>query len=179
MLAAIPAGAVASAAIATTIAGAGASMAMMAQQADNQKKLNDYNRQVSENNALRAQQEAQASSQDQRRKNSRLLSKMQAIRGARGNIMAGDTTFEDVVNLAGELELEALSIDRLGKLHFDQYQSEARVYEQRNKALNSTLPLALGATALSGVSRSLTIASEAEALRLSTEGTGHDLGKGG
>lgn len=145
--------------IGATLAATGLSVYSGIQQADTASAYASYNARVAEQNKLNAQKEATNAAQQQRRANSRILASMRARQGAAGNVDTG-SAIESLSDTAAELELEALDIERQGKIAANVYEARQNIANIQSKSHKRAGIMTGAARGLEGGSRVLAISQD-------------------
>lgn len=133
-----------------TAAGAGVSAFSSFQQGKSEKAINDYNAQVQEQQAKQAQADARAASSAQRGENTRLLSKQRALY-AKAGVVASGTPLLVMAEQAGIMEMNALDIERQGKVKAQYLTSQASLDRMKGKVAKKAAYLQGYSTILNGV----------------------------
>lgn len=137
-----------------TAAGTGISMQAQAQAADAQKKSEEYNMAVQNNNALAAEQQAKYEADRIRDKNRRILGAQLNAQGKNG--IAGSGSASDVFyDSSVQGELDAMASLYTGKVQANAYRAGATLSSLKAKNTDPTLGMA--GTALGGVGSGLSM----------------------
>ena len=137
------------------VLGTGVSVYGQIQQSKSAAAIANFNAQQQRNNAFLARREAEAAASSQRKSTQKRLGAMRAVQGARGVVGVG-SALESLVEEAQTGELEALEIERQGKLAAQGFEARAQIAQLEARSKRRALPFQLGATALSGADRMFT-----------------------
>lgn len=139
-------------AVAATAAGTGVSMYAQSEAAASQKKAEEYNAQVQNNNALAAEQQAAYEAAQERLKTRKVLGAQLAAQGKNG-ISGGGSAYDVFYDSSVQGELDAMAALYTGKVQANAYRSGAQLSSLRAKNTDPTLGMA--GTALGGLGSSL------------------------
>lgn len=128
------------------------------QQSKSAESLARFNQQVAQVNKDNALKESQAAAGQQRRSNARRLSSIRAAQGQRGVVDEG-SALESLLDQATQFELDALDIERQGKIASNAFEARANINSIQANAIRRARPLGAASTALSGGGRTLAIAT--------------------
>jgi len=138
-------------AVAITAVGTGLSAYGAYEQGKQAEKMAEYNAAVERNNALQAQMEAQVAAKA-KRKEAEAMNKRQRALYAKAGVVAGEgTPLEVLAETAMDMELEALEIERFGKVTAQKHRDQAAIDIYSGKAAKRAGTLNAGATLLSGL----------------------------
>lgn len=132
-----------------SLAGAGISAYSSYEGGMAQQRWNDYNAIVALRDAEAAKQTAEYEARQKRKETERLLSRQKALYGKAGVALEGSPLLM-MEETAAEGELDALMIERTGKLYEQRYMSEAALSRMRGGATRRAGYYGAGSTLLTG-----------------------------
>jgi len=136
-----------------SIAGTGMSMYGQAQAAKSQQALLDYNADVADMNAKAEEQSYTERVKRTRARNKAFLEKQRGAYTAAGIASDTGTALSVMSNSAVTLELEALNQAYAGQTKVNAYKQQGQQATFESNSIASATPLALGATALGGLTK--------------------------
>lgn len=139
----------AAAALVASVAGTALSVYSQVQQSKEQKKWSEYNAAVAERDATAAQQTAEHEAGEKRKETQRLLGRQRALYGKAGVTLEGSPLLM-MEETASEGEIDALMIEREGKLLAGRYQSEAALSRMKGSAAQRAGYYGAGSSLLTG-----------------------------
>ena len=149
------AGAVAAVGAIASIAGTYTSMQAQKKQGESQEQWNQYNAAVAERDAESARQSAQYEADLKRREGEKLLGRQRALFGKAGVTFEGSPLLL-MEETASDIEMDALMIERTGKLTSQRYQSEATLSRMKGASAKRAGYYGAGTTLLTGAGRAAT-----------------------
>jgi len=114
------------------------------------EKMAEYNAAVEHNNALQAQMEAQVAAKT-KRKEAEAMNKRQRALYAKAGVVNEGTPLEVLAETAMDMELEALEIERFGKVTAQKHRDQAAIDIYSGKSAKRAGTLNAGETLLSGL----------------------------
>jgi len=135
----------------TAIAGTGVAVVSQIEQGESQKEWSEYNAAVAERDALAAQQSAEYDAEQKRKETEKLLGRQRALYGKAGVTLEGSPLLL-MEETASEGELDALMIEREGKIRAGSYQSEAALSRMKGSSAQKAGYYGAGSTLLTGAS---------------------------
>jgi len=145
----------AAAALVTSIAGTAMSVYSQVEQGKSQNEWSQYNAAVAERDALAAQQSAEYDAGEKRKETERLLGRQRALYGKAGVTLEGSPLLL-MEETASQGELDALMIEREGKLKAGNYQSEAALSRMKGSSAQKAGYYGAGSSLLTGASSAMT-----------------------
>ena len=136
----------------TSMAGTGLSVISQAQQGKEQQRWSEYNAAIAERDATAAKAVAEHEASQKRRDTERILGRQRALYGKAGVTMEG-SPLELMAETAAEGELDALMIERTGKLRGQRYGEEATLSRMRGASSRRAGYWGAGTTLLTGAGR--------------------------
>lgn len=139
------------AATAATVAVAGTVLSAYSQyeQGQSQKEWSEYNAAIAERDAAASRQTAEYEATEKRKETQRLLGRQRALYGKAGVTLEGSPLLM-MEETASEGEIDALMIEREGKLRSQHYRSEAALSKQKGRAAARAGYWGAGTTLLTG-----------------------------
>jgi hypothetical protein len=132
--------------------GTGISVMSQIQQGSQQKRWAEYNAAVAERDAEVAKQNAEYEAGLKRKETERLLGRQRALYGKAGVVLEGSPLLL-MAETAAEGELDALMIERGGRLQSERYRTEATISNLKGKAAQRAGYYGAGTTLLTGASK--------------------------
>lgn len=132
--------------------GTGISVMGQIEQGRSQKKWGEYNAQVAERDAETARMNAEYEAGLKRKESERLLGRQRALYGKAGVTLEGSPLLL-MAETAAESEMDALMIERGGKLQAQRYRSEATLSKMKGAAAQRAGYYGAGSTLLTGASQ--------------------------
>ena len=145
----------AAAALVTSIAGTAMSVYSQVEQGKSQNEWSQYNAAVAERDAVAAQQSAEYDASQKRKETEKLLGRQRALYGKAGVTLEGSPLLL-MEETASEGELDALMIEREGKLKAGNYQSEAALSRMKGSSAQKAGYYGAGSSLLTGASSAMT-----------------------
>jgi hypothetical protein len=136
-------------------AGTAMSVVGQIQQGKSTKQWSEYNAAVAERDALAAQQSAEYAAGEKRKETERLLGRQRALYGKAGVTVEGSPLLM-MEETASQGELDALMIEREGKLKAGNYQSEAALSRMKGASAQRAGYYGAGSSLLTGASSAMT-----------------------
>jgi len=138
-----------------TVAGTTMSAMSQIQQGKSTKQWSEYNAAIAERDALAAQQSAEYDAGEKRKETERLLGRQRALYGKAGVTLEGSPLLL-MEETASQGELDALMIEREGKLKAGNYQSEAALSRMKGSSAQKAGYYGAGSSLLTGASSAMT-----------------------
>jgi len=145
----------AAAALVTSIAGTAMSVYSQVEQGKSQNEWSQYNAAVAERDAVAAQQSAEYDAAQKRKETAKLIGRQRALYGKAGVTFEG-SPLELMEETASQGELDALMIEREGKLKAGNYQSEAALSRMKGSSAQKAGYYGAGSSLLTGASSAMT-----------------------
>ena len=145
----------AAAALVTSIAGTAMSVYSQVEQGKSQNEWSQYNAAVAERDAVAAQQSAEYDASQKRKETEKLLGRQRALYGKAGVTLEGSPLLL-MEETASQGELDALMIEREGKLKAGNYQSEAALSRMKGSSAQKAGYYGAGSSLLTGASSAMT-----------------------
>ena len=139
----------------TALAGTVVSVVSQIEQGESQKKWSEYNAAVAERDAVAAQQSAEYDASQKRKETAKLIGRQRALYGKAGVTFEG-SPLELMEETASQGELDALMIEREGKLKAGNYQSEAALSRMKGSSAQKAGYYGAGSSLLTGASSAMT-----------------------
>jgi hypothetical protein len=139
----------AAAALVASVAGTAMSAYSEIQQGKEQQQWSEYNAAVAERDAASAKQSAEYEAGQKRKETQKLLGRQRALYGKAGVTLEGSPLLM-MEETASEGEIDALMIEREGKLRAGSYQSEAALSRMKGSAAKRAGYYGAGSSLLTG-----------------------------
>ena len=122
------------------------------QQGEEQQKWSEYNAAIAERDAEAARQSAEYEAGLKRKEKEKTLARQRALYSKAGVTLEG-SPLEMMAGTASEYEMDALMIERGGKLESQRYRSEAKLSRMKGSAARRAGYYGAGSTLLTGMGK--------------------------
>jgi len=138
--------------VGTALAGTAMSAYSQYEQGKSQQRWSEYNAAIAERDAESARQSAEYEAGLTRKEKEKTLARQRALYGKAGVTLEG-SPLEMMAETAGEYEMDALMIERGGKLESQRYRSEAQLSRMKGSAAKRAGYYGAGSTLLTGMGK--------------------------